>query len=614
MHERSRFGLADAIRGVAAWAVVLGIVQTMAAAQRPARLPSEGRGALGKRPNVILVMTDDQGYGDLGCHGNELLKTAALDQLYRESIRLTNFHVDPTCSPTRAALLTGRYSVRTGVWHTLMGRSLLRRDERTLGDLFAAAGYCTAVFGKWHLGDNYPHRAVDRGFQVSLVHGGGGIGQTPDYWGNNYFHPVLHFNGKPVKTSGYCTDIFFSSAIKFIEDNRDRLFFVYLPTNVPHSPYQVDPKYSTPYVNQGVPPTLAAFYGMITNFDANMARLLKKLDDLGLAENTILIYLTDNGTSGQGFNVQMRGRKGSAYDGGHRVPCFLRWPAKLEGGFDVPQLTAHIDIAPTLLELCDIPKPGSLKFDGCSLLPLLVRLEDWAPRTVFVQSHRIEHPQPWRQSAVMTEQYRLIDGRELYNVQKDAGQLNDVAGEAPEVVDLLRFQYEQWYQEVSARFGEYCEVVVGSPEQNPTVLSGFDWHGPGAEQVWSQRQIADRPQANGFWAVEVEREGQYRFTLRERPAAARFPLKATAARLKIGETIQTGAIRPGATGAVFQLALQAGKTQLQTWLAEPDGAVRGAYFVEVEYLGPPIRKDEMPRQQEPPRPDRPKPPRSGAYR
>jgi arylsulfatase A-like enzyme len=585
---------ADSVRWLPALAGTL--LCGVAAISPCARAPA---GETARRPNVVLVMTDDQGYGDLGCHGNKFIKTVALDVFHRESIRLVDFHVDPTCSPTRAALLTGRYSCRTGVWHTIMGRSLLRRDETTLANIFAEAGYRTAIFGKWHLGDNYPYRAMDRGFQESLVHGGGGIGQTPDYWGNTYFNPVLCHNGKWEKqTGGYCTDIFFNAAIKYIEENRAQPFFVYLPTNVPHAPYQVAEKYSKPYVAAGVRGELAAFYGMITNLDENFGRLMKKLDELDLAENTIVIFMTDNGSAGGGFNTDMRGQKGSAYDGGHRVPCFIRWPAKLKGGYDVKQLTAHLDILPTLLDLCRIPKPKKLKLDGTSVLPLLVRVEDWAPRTLFVQSHRIERPQMWRNSAVLHEDfqvvnrpgeytvrnaYRLIDGRELYNMKKDPGQTLNVGPEFPKLVGQLRFAYEEWYKDVSPRFGEYCEIVLGSPQQNPTELNCMDWHGP--EVPWDQRMVVGRVLANGFWAVEVEQAGRYQITLRERPALANFPLRPGAARLKIGDAVQTKAIPPGAAAVAFELDLKPGKTQLQTWFAEEGGAVRGAYFVEVKLVG-----------------------------
>ena len=538
----------------------------------------------GKRPNVVLVMTDDQGYGDLGCHGNPIIKTPNLDRLHRQSVRLTDFHVDPTCSPTRSALLTGRYSCRTGVWHTIMGRSILRRDEVTLGDMFSRAGYRTAIFGKWHLGDNYPYRATDRGFGESLVHGGGGIIQTPDYWGNTYFSPTLYHNGKPQPSDGYCTDVLFDAAIGFIEENRQRPFFVYLPTNVPHGPYQVDKSYSTPYVDAGVPQSLADFYGMLTNFDDNMGRLLEKLDDLGLQESTILVFMTDNGTSGRGFNCRMRGRKGSEYDGGHRVPCFIRWPAALEGGRDVDRLCAHIDLAPTLLDLCRISKPDHVKLDGTSLRRLL--LSDgrpWPDRTLFVQSHRIEHPQPWRKSAVMTDRYRLVNGTELYDVSEDPDQKNDIAGQRGEVVAKLRKEYEQWYADVSTRFDEYCEIVLGSPEANPTTLTCHDWHGP--QVPWNQGHIIRRLKANGFWVVEISRNGRYEFTLRERPAVAKHPMPGGTARLKIGNLEQTTPVEAGTTGVKIILDLEAGKTRLQTWLTEPGGDTRGAYFVEVKYLG-----------------------------
>ena len=538
----------------------------------------------GDRPNVVLVMTDDQGYGDLGCHGNTVINTPMLDRLYHQSIRLTDFHVDPTCSPTRSALLTGRYSCRTGVWHTIMGRSILRRDEVTFGNLFSAAGYRTGVFGKWHLGDNYPYRATDRGFAESLVHGGGGITQTPDYWGNSYFNPVVYHNGKPVRTNGYCTDVFFGGAIKFIEENRQRPFFVYLPTNVAHSPLQVDPSYAKPYLAAGVPRRVADFYGMLANFDENMGRLLKKLDELKLADNTILIFMTDNGTAGGAYNAGMRGRKGSQYDGGHRVPCFIRWPVKLKSGKDIGRLTAHIDILPTLLDLCNIPTPDELELDGMSLRSLLVTEGEALPnRTLFVQSHRIEEPEPWRKSAIMTDRFRLIDGKELYDMRADPGQKTDIAADNPNVVNILRRDYEVWYKDVSRRFDEYTEIVLGSPKENPTTLTCHDWHGP--KVPWNQGHIASRLEANGFWAVEVEQPGRYEFTLRERPAVANHPLPPGAARLKIDKVEKFQAIQAGSTGVRFLVDLPAGKAKMQTWLAEKGGAVRGAYFVDVKYLG-----------------------------
>jgi len=576
-------------------------------------------------PNIVLILTDDQGCGDMGCHGNRYLKTPNLDRLYKQSIRLTNFHVDPTGAPTRAALLTGRYSCRTGVWHGMMGRSLLRRDETTMADIFAAAGYRTAVFGKWHLGDNYPYRPGDRGFHESLVHGGGGIGYTGDYWGNSYFDPVLSRNGKLVRTSGYCTDVFFSAAIKFIEQNRDRKFLVYLAPNVPHAPYQVPKQYSEPYAKAGITGSLAPFYGMITNFDENLGRLLDRLDRLGLAGNTVIVFLTDNGTSGKGFNVTMRGRKGSPYEGGHRVPCFIRWPKKLKGGSDVVHLTAHFDILPTLLDFAALPCPENIKLDGKGIIPLLVGVEQWAPRTLFVQSHRIENPMPWRLSAVLAEEYdivnrpdeydvkyeyRLVGGFELYDIKNDPSQTFNIGPERPRKVDKLRFDYQEWYKDVSKRFGEYCPIVIGSPKQDPMQLTCLDWHG--ATIPWHQQHIIARLKANGFWALEVARPGRYRFTLRERPAVARYALHRGAARIKIGGQMLSKKIPQGVTGVSFEMNLPAGATKLETWLADPDGTIRGAYYVEVRYLGPAEVSPKRPKQLAPEPPPR-KPRRPSAY-
>ena len=283
-----------------------------------------------RKPNVVIVITDDQGYGDLAFTGNSVIRTPTLDKLSKQGTLLNNFHVDPTCAPTRSALMTGRYSDRVGVWHTVQGRSLLRRRETTMPDIFGANGYATGMFGKWHLGDCYPYRPEDRGFQHCVYHQAGGVGQAPDYWGNDYFDDTYIVNGKHQRLEGYCTDVWFDQGMKFIKDNKDKPFFAYISTNAPHGPYYSPEKYSKPYAgNPKVP--LPEFYGMITNIDDNMARLMKMLDDEGLADNTILVFMTDNGTAagikgGRGYDGGMRGMKNSEYEGGHRVPFMIRWP------------------------------------------------------------------------------------------------------------------------------------------------------------------------------------------------------------------------------------------------------------------------------------------------
>ncbi len=541
-------------------------------------------GAAGPRPNVVLVLTDDQGYGDLGCHGNDVIQTPNLDRLHAESTRLTNFHVSPTCSPTRASLMTGHYCNRTGVWHTIMGRSLLRADEVTMADVFAAGGYQTGIFGKWHLGDNYPSRPQDRGFREVLVHGGGGVGQTPDFWGNDYFDDTYWHNGTPESFEGYCTDVFFAGALRFIEANRERPFFAYIPTNAPHGPYLVADAYADPYRQKGVPEQQARFYGMITNIDENVGRLLAGLNELGLEENTIVIFMTDNGTSG-GDSAGMRGAKGSEYDGGHRVPCFIRWPRTLQPARDVGRLSAHIDLLPTLIELCGLEEPEGVAFDGTSLVPLLAGGDAaWPERALVVDSQRIDHPEKWRKSAVMTDRWRLVNGGELYDVTADPGQTEDVATQHADVVAELRQVYEDWWADVSQRFGEYCEIVIGSDEEDPSRLTAHDWHGPNVP--WSQSHVRKEDQyPNGVWAVKAARAGQYEFTLRRWPSDVDRPIDATTVRLKVGDVDESKPVPTGAAAVTFNVELTAGPARLQTWLInEATGKSRGAYFVHVRYV------------------------------
>jgi arylsulfatase A-like enzyme len=553
------------------------------------------KSAPGRRPNVILVMTDDQGHGDLSCHGNPIIKTPFLDGLFAESVRLTDFHVSPCCTPTRASLMTGNDAVRTGAWGTTWGRSLPRRDHATMADAFRAGGYRTGFFGKWHLGDNYPFRPEDRGFEEVLRHGGGGVGQTPDYWGNDYFDDTYYHNGNPVKHRGYCTDVWFDNAMRFVEQNGDKPFFCYLSTNAPHGPYLVADQYKQPYAGNPKVPN-AAFYGMIANIDENMGRLMAKLKDLGLEDNTILIFMTDNGTSagfrgGRGYNSGMRGAKGSNYEGGHRVPCFIRWPEEgLKGGRDIGELTAHVDLLPTLIELCGLETPKGATFDGVSIAPLLTgKVATLADRSVVIQySQTTTPPKKW-QSAVLRDKWRLVQGKELYDVRADPGQRKNVASKHPDIVENLKRDYESWWADVSERFGETCDIVVGSDHENPVALTAFDWH---TRTPWNQSHIRAGARNNGFWAVEVERDGTYEIALRrwprelDKPIAAGIPrgkaLPIQAARVKIGDIDRTQKVDGSAVAAVFELELKAGKTRLQTWFMDKEGnALCGAYYVYV---------------------------------
>ena len=561
-------------------------------------IANENTEKIPNRPNVILVMTDDQGYGDLGCLGNTVIKTPNIDRMYGESVRFTNFHVSPTCAPTRAALMTGRNCNRTGVWHTVMGRSLLRQGEVTMADVFAESGYATGIFGKWHLGDNCPFRPQDRGFQDVLVHGGGGVGQTPDFWGNDYFDDTYWHNGKPEKFEGYCTDVWFDGALQFIEQHKDSPFFCYIPTNAPHSPYNVDARYSEPYKALGVEGDMANFYGMITNIDENMGRLRQRLETLGIEDNTLFIFMTDNGTAagyrnGKGFNAGMAGAKGSELDGGHRVPCFFRWPAAgLEGGREIARLAAHLDLLPTLIDLCGLEKPDGVAFDGTSLTPLMQNNKTaWPNRALVVDSQRIENPEKWRTCAVMTDRWRLVNGKTLFDMTDDPGQGKDIADEHPDIVAELRKEYEQWWSSVSEQFDDYCEIILGAAEENPTRLNCMDWHTDIEQIPWNQTHILKGLEGNGFWATLVSESGNYRFELRRWPEEADTPISGaveggkaipiTEARLKIGDVELTKAVVPEDHAATFEVNLKAGSTRLQTWFTDKDGGSRGAYYVYV---------------------------------
>ena len=552
-------------------------------------------------PNVVLVITDDQGYGDVGAHGNTMIQTPHMDAMFAESVRLTNFHVDPTCSPTRSALMSGRYSTRTGVWHTIMGRSLMSEREVTLAETLRANGYRTGMFGKWHLGDNYPCRPQDQGFDEAFYHGGGGVGQGPDYWGNDYFDDTYFRLGNPEKSSGYCTDVWFTNALDFIERHKDgdQPFFCYLSTNAPHGPYLVDEKYSQPYRNMGVGATMARFYGMITNIDENLGRLRKALRDWELEHNTILIFMTDNGSAAgwrvgrkdkarwRGFNAGMRGGKGSEYDGGHRVPCYVHWPAgSLQEGRDVDQLTAHVDVLPTIVDLCQLQRPAGPAGDGVSLKAILSgNRESLRDRTLFVHSQRLPTPRKWRKSAVMTERWRLVNGKELFDIQADPGQRTNVAQGHPAVVEQLVAAYDGWWDSLKPAFADPVRIHLGSPAEPRAQLHPHDWHVTDQSQsAWHQNHVRSGHLGNGYWEVNIGQQARYRIELRRWPDHLNQSIEATAARIQFGEQELRKSVAEDATHVAFELEVPEGPARLQTWLTLANGKQRGAFFVYVTKL------------------------------
>ena len=577
------------------------------------------------RPNIVFIITDDQGYGDLSCHGNPILKTPNIDALHDDSVRLLDYHVSPTCSPTRAALLTGHWTDRTGVWHTIAGRSMLRVDETTIGTMLSDGGYATGMFGKWHLGDNYPFRPEDRGFQEVMRHGGGGVGQTPDYWDNAYFDGSYFHNSRAEPVEGFCTDVFFDYAKKFItaQAEADKPFFAYIATNAPHGPMHSPPEFAKPYEDLGT--NLAHFFGMIANIDHNVGEMRKFLDEKGLTENTLFIFTTDNGSSSgwKTFNAGMRAGKGSEYDGGHRVPMFLHWPAGgYVGGRDVEPITAHVDIAPTLLDICGVEKPADIKFDGVNIRPLLEQQVDstteWPERMLITDSQRVKDPIKWRKSAVMSNDWRLISNEgkngtpkhELYNIKADPGQTNNVINDHSEVTEKMKQFYEDWWTELLPSFKKDAYIFLGNPAHNPTTLTSHDWI---TEQMtpWNHSHIRAgefKPQNTGFWNVEVETAGDYEIELRRWPkeSAAAIdaglpagadvpgvtPFRATPglafspdkASIELAGQTMTEKVSPGDKGVTFKIKLEAGRTQFTAAFTDGDGKTMGAFYAYVKKL------------------------------
>ena len=569
-------------------------------------------------PNVVFVITDDQGYGDLSCHGNPILETPALDKLHGESVRLNDFHVSPTCAPTRGALMSGHFTNRAGPWHTIMGRCFLFEGEMTLGKAFEDGGYATGMFGKWHLGDNYPFRPEDRGFQEVVRHAAGGVGQAPDYWDNAYFDDTYMHNSKPQKYEGFCTDVFFQEAKRFIGESvkEEKPFFAYISTNAPHGPFHCPDKYWKPYdekMKDQKSQEQAVFFGMIANIDENVAKMRAYLEEEGLAKDTLFIYMTDNG-SARGVNIWnsgMRKGKGSNFDGGHRVPFFMHWPnGNLDGGRDIETLTAHVDILPTLVELCELPDlPEDYTLDGRSLVPLLKdENAGWEERTLITDSQRVVNPIKWRNSSTMTERWRLLNGKALYDIEADPHQDKDVAKEHPEVVEKLRADYDAWWESLQPAFKRFARIQVGTEHESPTVLTSHDWLTKANMVPWNHAMLRSGPLTEGWWALNVTEPGKYRITLRRWPRYIKTPIVAglepgapvpglkafretpgTAlpikkAMIKIGDFTGEQEVTSEAAGVTFEMELKKGEAELETTFVLEDGEKLSAYFAEVEKL------------------------------
>lgn len=551
-----------------------------------------------ERPNVLIVITDDQGYGDLGHHGNPILKTPNLDAFARASVQMTHFHVSPVCSPTRSSLMTGRYNYRTGVVDTFIGRSMMHGDEMTIAEVLRANGYRTGQFGKWHLGDCYPLRPQDQGFEEVVMHRGGGIAQPSDPpGGSSYTDPILFHNGEAKKCKGYVTNVVTDAAIDFVSRKSDKSFFAYVAYNCPHSPFQVLDEDWKPYRGIDLGPDafpkigspwsskkklkeddIGKAYGMIANLDANFGRLLEKVPD-----NTLVIFLTDNGPGGVRWNAGLRNRKGTVYDGGIRVPFFAQWKGKWKEGRKVDLPAAHIDIFPTVLEACGVQAPAKVTIDGRSLLPLMQGEKvDWPDRHLFFQWHRGDVPEMGRACAVRGPRYKLVQAAgvqvgeytpkyELFDMANDPYEEKDLAAEKPEVVNDLRERYEAWFKDVqSTRNFEGPRIYIGGGHEKKTTLTRQDWRGPKAG--WADDN-------EGHWDIVVQTAGTYR--LKVDFIASKEERKLN---VQIGGFARLIEVKPDASDAVVDIPVaKVGEVKLEAWL---EGAKRiGVKFVEVERVG-----------------------------
>ncbi|MEM6319292.1 MAG: arylsulfatase [Bacteroidota bacterium] len=563
-------------------------------------------------PNVIYIMTDDQGYGDVSSHGNPILRTPHLDNFATTAIEATNYHTGTTCTPTRAGLLTGRNCNRNGTWHTIAGCSILNRSEETMADVFKKNNYQTGLFGKWHLGDSYPYRPHDRGFDTAFYCKGGGVGQVPDYWNNDYFDDTYFRNGTHEKVEGYCTDVWFDEAIQFIDQRKTQPFFVYLTPNAAHSPFNLPKEYLAQYEKADLTPALKRFYGMVTNLDDNFKKLLDYLDAEGLSDNTVVVYTTDNGTAGgvhtdkktgkkYGYNAGLRAQKGSEYDGGHRVPFYIRYPnGQLLGGKKTDELISHVDILPTLANLCQLDFTPNKPLDGTDRLDELMGKKTDANRMLLVDTQRNQWPQKEQRSCVMSRDWRLVHGDELYHTKTDPGQTTNVASEHPERVKVMNAFYDQWWASAEADFA-YSPIVIGSDQEATTIVTIHDMHSE-TPVPWNQPHIrkATNRVEEGYYSLMVESEGNYEFSIARYPMESGLFLRAKTPsvdelphlsglpagqslnikriELAIGNQNYSVDVETNAQFGVLRVALAIGETTMKSRFVLEDGTKLHAYY------------------------------------
>jgi arylsulfatase A len=456
-------------------------------------------------PNVLVILSDDQGYGDFDWHGNSAIATPNLRKLAGQGVEFTRFSVSPVCAPTRAAFLTGRHAMRGGVHGVTGGRETLRGSAPTLAEVFASAGYACALIGKWHLGEQWPYVPAARGFRHF-------VGFHTGHW-NRYFNsPVATTYGRETQLNGYITDALTTEAIRAIQAVRRDPFFFYLAYNVPHSPFQVPEEDYQRHASKGLPPDLASVYGMVENLDRNIGRLLEALQKQGKLDNTIVAFFCDNGPNTERFNAGLRGRKGSVYEGGIRSPLLLRFPPEIRPGTSDGRICAHVDLFPTLLDLAGVPFQPREPLDGVSLM---------GPRTnrfLYVHADHQTNPLLPVPGAVWDQRYKLVNQSELYDLQEDPGETTDLAAAQPERVRTMRKAYDDWFAGLSEGFRPGAPPIeIGHPEwpevELPATRAQFRGGLQFREKFGYANDFAVGESGSLDWRIEVLTPMRYRLVL-----------------------------------------------------------------------------------------------------
>lgn len=542
-------------------------------------------------PNVVVVLTDNQGYFGLGCTGHAYAQTPNIDRFAQRSVDFRNFHAENFCSPSRAALLTGRQPMRYGVHNTVGGVSLLSADETTVARRLQDVGYRTGVFGKWHLGMSHPFHPMRRGFDEVFIHGGGGIGQLEDYAENLHMNAHYEHNGEWVSSSGFSTDVLFDRATEFIRSCGEQPFFCYIPTPAVHFPVQPEPGALERIKQRGVDPnaTSLSLLSMIENLDERFGRFLQDLEGMQLSDNTLVVLLTDQGVGDRGSAQPVWPGKernqdlGNASEGKHRVFCMMRLPG-VTSPREHQALTCIRDICPTILELCGVDQPDNL--DGRSLAPLLRGADNWADdRTLVMQCPRNRSRTKWRHAAVKRGDWRLVSGGRLFDIAKDSLMEHDLSAQHPGVVEQLTKAYDAFWDSLPPEEALVNRHILGAAECPATELCAMDW--VQGDAPWGSGAIREGARHQGAWAVRVERGGRYRIAMRRTREETPRPLRASSARVEIGKRSAQAQVNESSGVAEVEIELTPGDFDLKTILQAADDptATWGANFVYVDYVG-----------------------------